>query len=384
MIASLNALPGVMAELATTNADGPNGQIDEHSLQFPFPVHLFPRDQGETYKYSAGMETWLKQHAREYDVIQAHGHWCHSTKVACRAGAAAKVPVILRPCGMMSSYSWQKSWLKKRVYWWLAERRNVFSAAGFHTTSTGEQEEIRALGVTVPVANIPLGLSDDAFQTPIQKTWLRQRLPQAGSLPIVLYLSRLHPKKGITDLLLPAMKTIAEPFFLAIVGEEDTQTPGYEAEIRQTIKELQLESRVALLGPFQGADKWAAMDGADVFVLPSRSENFGIVVAEAMARGLPQCVTTGVQGAEHVSVAGAGVVVPVSVEGIQNGLGELLRRPETHATMALSAKLYAESVFSWARVAEELRTLYENVIAGGVAARPRATDGRHSATAGTP
>ena len=125
--------------------------------------------------------------------------------------------------------------------------------------------------------------------------------PNAVGRPILLFLSRIHPKKGIADILLPALARSKSNAFLAIVGGADSHEAGYLETVRREIERLGLAERVALLGPIAAAQRWHLFDGAAAFVLPSHSENFGIVVAEAMgARAAPWWFPTLFQAAEHV------------------------------------------------------------------------------------
>jgi glycosyltransferase involved in cell wall biosynthesis len=359
---ALREVGGFRVEVATTDADGPRGVLAADALPAHAGiVHLFRRDRGETFKYSRGLGRWLADHARDYDLIHAHGQWNYPTAAACRAARRARVPYVLRPCGMFSDYSWGKSWLKKRLYWWLTERRNVRQAAAFHVTSPEEQQEVLRLGVRAPVEVIPLGVEAEAWSTPAESGWLRQQCPQAGDRPIVLFLSRLHPKKGVTDLLLPAFAKLAPDCFLVIAGGEDGQAAWYAAQVEDAVGRLGLRDRVALLGPVPPARRWAALDGAALFVLPSHSENFGQAVTEAMARGVPVVVTSGVQVAEHVAASGGGVVVPPDAAALAQALGIWLADPARRAAAAANGRRYTRATFSWRRTAELLGDLYRRV-----------------------
>src|SRR5207248_11444254 len=123
---------------------------------------------------------------------------------------------------------------------------------------------------------------------------------------------------------LPALSRAKTDFFLAIAGGPDPHAPGYATEIKQQIESLGLTDRVALLGPIAPAERWQLFDGAAGFVLPSRSENFGIAVAQAMARGCAVLITEGVQAGSHVQRAGAGIVVPYGADALAHAIDDLL------------------------------------------------------------
>lgn len=362
MTSALRDVCGLDVEIATTDADGPRGRLAATDLpKGTGTVHLFRREKGENLKYSRTLSQWLRNHTVDYDVIQVHSNWNYPVAAACRAARCAGVPYVLRPCGMLSNYTWQKSKWKKRAYWWLRERSNIRNAAGFHVTSQDERAEVLRLGVTSPIDVIPLGIENDAWETPVEPNWLREQCPQAKSRPILLFLSRLHPKKGITDFLLPALKRMKTDAFLAIVGGEDDHAPGFTNQIEDQISRLGLGDEVAILGPVAPLRRWAALDGADLFVLPSYSENFGIVVAEAMARGKPVVVTKGVQFGEHVTASEGGTVVRLDAGDLAACLDLWLSDPPRRTRAGELGKRYIRQHFTWQRTAERLADLYRRV-----------------------
>ena len=362
MTAALRELGGIDVEIATTDADGPGGRLTP--ADFPptaGTVHLFRRSGSERFKYSSELTSWLADRAGDYDLIQTHSNWNYPTSAACRAARRAAVPYVIRPCGMLSDYTWRKSRWKKRAYWWLRERRNLRHAAAFHVTSEHERQEVLALRVTAPIEVIPLGIGADAWNTPVEPDWLRSRCPRAGSRPILLFLSRLHPKKGITDLLLPAFAKLKTDAFLAIVGGEDSHAPNFVRQVQEEVDRLTLRDRVELLGSLPPDRRWAAFDGADLFVLPSHAENFGIVVAEAMARGKAVVVTPGVQFAEHVTRAQGGVIVEANVDELARNLDAWLSDATLRTRAGECARSYVETQLTWRRTAEHLVGLYHRV-----------------------
>ncbi len=374
MVAALNRLPGVSAEVATTDADGPRGRFSPQSLPAGVVTHLFHRTFSERWKFSAGLGHWLKRYASEYDLLHVHALWTFSTLAACAAGRRRQVPIVLRPCGMLSPYTLGRSAWVKRLYWAAVERRNLASVCCFHVTSRAEAGELACLGPrAAPGVVIPLGIDPHAWQAEPRPDVLRRRCgPRVGDRPLVLFLSRLHPKKGVVDFLLPAFARLKADAFLAIAGGPDEHAPDHEAEVRAAVDRLGLADRVALLGPVSAAERWSLFDGAALFVLPSRSENFGIVVAEAMARGLPVVVSPEVQAAEHVTAAGAGRVVPLEADALAAALDELLAHPATGRALGERGRQYVRDALRWEQVAAQIAAMYRTCLAG---APPRANGG---------
>ena len=275
---------------------------------------------------------------------------------------------------MLSPYTWGRSAWRKRLYWWAVERRNLASARTVHVTSTAEALEVAALQLHPAPSTtvIPEGVEDAAWNVPPRPDYLRQRWGgRAGDRPIVLFLSRLHPKKGIVDFLLPAFASLRGDAFLVVAGGADEHAPEHEAEVRASVERLGLADRVALVGSVPPAERWWLFDGADVFVLPSHSENFGIVVAEAMARGVPVVVSNEVQACEHVKRADAGRVVSLSVDELARTLDDLLAEPGMRRAFGRNGAEYARAHLNWDRIAASLVEVYESLASSPEVRRAR-------------
>lgn len=360
MAEALARLPGVAVEIAATDADGPTGRLRPEDLPpSPVPVRLFPRTASEQWKISLPLRKWLNAHAGDYDLLHVHALWSFATAAACSAARRHRKPVVVRPCGMLSAYTWNRAAWKKRLYWGLVERRNVAGARAVHVTSPGEAEDVARLGL-VPadrVFDIPLGMEPEAWEAP------RKPAPLGfDGRPVVLFLSRLHPKKGVADILLPAFARLKSDAVLAVAGAADERTPTYDAEVRETAVKLGIGDRVRLLGPVAAADRWAVYDAAGVFVLPSHSENFGVVVTEAMARGVPVVVTDAVQSCEHVTAAGAGMVVPVNPGAVAAALDSLLADPAGRKAAGDRGRAYVREHLAWDGIAKRIEAMYRTCL----------------------
>jgi len=354
---------GIEVEIAATDADGPDTCLTAADLpKDAVTVHLFRRDLGESLKYSRGLRDWLAKQASDFDVIQVHSNWNDPAFAVRRAARNAGVPYIIRPCETLNVYTFQKSKWKKRIYWWLRERNNVRYAAAFHVNTDKERDEVLLLGVTAPVEIIPLGIGNDAFETPVEPNSLREQCPRAENRPILLFLSRLDPKKGITQFLLPALAQMRTDAFLAIVGGADDNAPDFVRHIESEVGRLGLAQKVALLGPVPPQRRWAAFDGAELFVLPSLDENFSFVAAEAMARGKPVIVTPGVEFGRYVEAAKAGAVVRADVNQLAECLDQWLSDPLRRAVAGKAGRQYIQDHFTWRQTAERLIDLYRRVI----------------------
>jgi glycosyltransferase involved in cell wall biosynthesis len=360
---ALSEQPDLQVELVTTDADGSCQRISSSQVPQGYPVHVFRRTLSERWKYSGQMAGWLKNHVREFDIVHIHALWTHSTFAAARAAQRAGIPYIIRPAGMLSKYSLgHRSWIK-RFSWMLSERGTVAGAAAFQATTEPEADDIRQVWPSADVVVIPNGVDDSAFTVRPDRNSLRSLLLKSlAERPILLFLSRLHPKKGIVDLLLPALAAMTDRPLLVIAGGADDHDPGYATLVKQTITSLGLQNDVRLWGEVKGPDRWALFDAADLFVLPSHSENFGIVVAEAMARGCAVLITDQVQICDHVGRAECGVIVTVDIDALTSSIKNLLSDLGELHSKGLRGRQYAQNHFSWIAVANDVKRMYTEVI----------------------
>lgn len=221
---------------------------------------------------SGGMRKALK--TAKPEIVHTHGLWM-LPNVYRTKGAA----FVVTPHGMLTSVALAFSPKKKRIFRMMCQDRALAAAAVFHATAESEYDDIRRFGLRQPVAIIPNGI-DIPRPVPVQR-----------SGKSVLSLGRIHPKKAL-DSLIHAWASI-EPIFpdwrLRIVGPNEG---GHAEELAGLVRQLELAT-VSIEPPVFGADKAALMAGADLFALPSHSENFGMTVAESLAAGVPVISTKG-------------------------------------------------------------------------------------------
>lgn len=373
MVEALARTGEVQVEVATTTADGAGGCLPASERpRLQAPVHWFRFDALERWKFSIGLAAWLRQNASRFDLLHVHALWTFSTFAACWAARRSQVPYLLTLHGMLSEYTLARKRRLKAAYWRLIERTNLSRAACVHVTTQSEAEDLAITGIPIRTAIVPLGLHPEAWQTPPRPGLLREKCGAvAGERPIILCLGRLHPIKGITDVLLPAMTELRPHAFLALVGGPDQHEPGYGEFVRKEISRQQLEGDVALLGPVAGAERFAILDGAALVVLPSHYESFGLVAAEALARGVPVVVSDRVKFAEHVTAAGAGRIVPLQPAALAAACIELLRNPRERERMGQAGRAYVQQHLAWPTVAGKMVELYRRV----VSSRRTAQDG---------
>ena len=346
---------GIEVELATTDADGPDASLDPMEVKFDWPVHMFRSVRSEQWKYSPGLRDWLRDNLRRFDLLHVHGVWSYAGRVASRAAIASDVPYIVRPAGMLSEYTFKRGRAKKWAYWNLVEKKTMRKAAVIHATSSGEMDDVRSCLPLAKVHVIANGVHQDAWKNPPVRN---VDFVGKASTPQILFLSRLHPKKGVLDYLLPAFERMHSTAQLTIAGGKDSHAPSYAEQVRLAIEYSPCRDRIKLVGEVVPSDRWGLIDAADLFVLPSHSENFGIVVAEAMSRGCAVVVTDRVQSCEHVDRAGAGRVVRLDVAEISNAMECLLADRSELSTVGKNGAEYARKNFDWSLIAQKIINMY--------------------------
>jgi glycosyltransferase involved in cell wall biosynthesis len=341
----------------TTSVDGPD------DLDVPLgtavnldgvAVHYFPVGALRRLYWSPQLGRELSRTAGGFDVVHLHSTFLWPTWAAARAAARSGVPYIACPRGMLMRDMIRKksSWLKS-AWITLIERSTFVRAAGVHVTAELEADDLRSFGWPLrEIAWIPNGVDVPARHQP------RAAGPHAN-LPAryVLFLSRISWKKGL-DRLITAWQWVPE-IPLVIAGNDDE---GYQPKLQALAQSLGLADRVLFVGPVGDADKWALFADAQLFVLPSYSENFGNVVAEAMAMGCPVLVSPEVGIAAFVSAAAAGAVTDCDPVKLAAAVREMLADPAARAEMGARGREAVRAHLSWDGVAEQAENLYRRVV----------------------
>jgi glycosyltransferase involved in cell wall biosynthesis len=288
------------------------------------PVH--PCGPGRTnYGYSPPLEHWLRANFKRFDGVVVNGVWQFHGAVARRVLAGRK-PYVVFAHGMLDPYFMRRyplKHLKKLAYWLASERLNLNNARAVCFTS---EEEKRIAGKGFPFCNfsravIPYGTPGPSGEPAALETAFFDAFPALRGKPYLLFLGRIHVKKGC-DLLLEAFaQTAPEALALVMAGPDET---GLRPELEAMAQRLGIASRVHWTGMLRGDLKWGALYGAEAFVLPSHQENFGIAVADALACGLIPLISDKVNIANDLIADGAALVEPDTLEGTRNLLKRFL------------------------------------------------------------
>lgn len=352
---------GLEVHVASTDDNGPERLDTSLSPSFTergVKYWLFPR-QTRFYTFSLPMTAWLWKHAVDYDVIHIHALFSYSSIAAAWCAKRAGVPYIVRPLGTLNHWGMnhRRPWLKKLSFR-LIESWILRNAVAVQYTS--EQEVNEAGQLNVPHLALLVPNPVDLPKPRTSRGEFRSLFPNLAGKTIVLFLSRLDAKKGI-DLLLPAFARIRVNHPEAVLVLAGNGDPELVEGLQQQAGRLGLGDGLLWAGFLEGAKKQNAYADADIFVLPSYSENFGVAVVEAMGAGLPAVVSDQIGIHDQIAAAGAGIVVGCVVEQIESALVKLIEDVGLRARMGENALRFAQR-FAPQEVALQLTNMYAEVL----------------------
>ncbi len=324
---------------------GPTKQLPTFARSFAMGV--YPQRLGR----SSEMWRWMKKQARNrtIEIIHNHSLWMMPNVYPGRIANHFGIPYVVSPRGTLGDWPFHHGSRVKRLFWPLVQKPSLKGVTCWHATSHSEYEDIRRMGFRQPVAVIPNGID------------IPPAMAKRSDGPrTLMYLGRLHPKKGL-DWLLRAWSVTENKFpewRLHIVGADKQ---GYLAELRNLAQSLALK-RVQFNDALYGEQKWKAYSEADLFVLPTRNENFGMVVAEALASGTPAIVSKGAPWS-GLGTRQAGWWIDTGVDPLISCLEKALSStPEDLAAMGQRGRAWMEREFSWDLVGERMVKSYNWVL----------------------
>lgn len=338
----------------------------------PLRPEIFPVRGPVSLRYAPGMSARLAELAP--DLVRVDGLWDYPSAVAGSWSRRTRRPGLVAPRGMLDEWALRQWRVKKFVLGRLYEHAHLHGAGCLHALCKPEMEALRRFGLRRPVCVIPNGV--DLPATPPARSLL---LAGAEGRKVLLYLGRLHPKKGLPNLLAAwaALGPLTKDWLLAIAGWDQD---GHEAALQRQATESRLawaESRseqdkalpgdcaVVFLGPRHGAQKDAAYAAADAFILPSFSEGLPMVVLEAWASGKPVLMTPACNLPEGFA-AGAALRITPDVQGLKHGLRELFQCGDRDlALLGQRGRELVTARFTWPRVALQTHEVCAWLLGGG-------------------
>ncbi len=301
---------------------------------------------------------------KQFEVVHQHSLWTAVSRVTNILHKRHGTPVVIAPHGTLTDWALRRSRAKKRLALALYERENLRSAACFHAVANTEIAEIRAFGLRNPVALIPNAISEAWLESAGSAERFRTAFHLPSDRRIVLFLSRISPKKGL-PLLLQSLQQCGASFtdwLLVIAGADEF---GHLAEVQALVSELKLETSVRFVGPLIDQDKRDAFAAAELFVLTSYSEGAPVVIPEALAAGVPVLATQASPWPELVS-HGCGWWPSISQQGICEALLDALgSSPDRLRAMGQQGRALIKAEYTWSRMAPRTLLLYDWLLGRG-------------------
>ena len=323
-----------------------------------FRAYTYPR---KTFFHIRGIE-WspalmrgLLDRCQIADVIHSNGLWMIPNLYAARAVRGVQCKLVTSPRGALAAWSLERSRFKKKIMGLLAQNKALSATDMFHATSEKEYEEIRALGYKQPVAIVPIGMDIPKGKCSVDKN-------DANRLRRIVFFGRIHKVKAI-DNLVRAWGDLHRnlPNWELVIAGPDC---GSKGELEEIIKELDIP-RVRFTGELNGQAKYDFLADADIYVLPSHTENFGVTVAEALASGVPTIASQGTPW-KGLDVEGCGRWVSVGVTPLAEALKALTSLSDQERTaMGEKGIEWIRRDFSWNGIGAKMKAAYEWLLGRG-------------------
>ncbi len=327
-------------------------------------IRRFPTTGPRKFYFSLQMAHASVQEAGEISIVHHHALWTGLSLVTNRLHKRERVPTVIAPHGMLEKWALRKSRLKKSLALALYERKTLFGASCLHACSEQEMAGFREFGLQNPVAVIPNGISNSWLKSSGDGNAFRKRFGLPPDKRIMLFLSRITPVKGLTLLLdaLDKVRPYLDNWLVVIAGADEFD---HKAEISEKITRLHLEDSIVFTGLLVDQVKRDAFAAAEIFVLPTRKENYGIVIAEALGAGVPVLTTKGAPW-ENLVAAGCGWWVDIDCDAISEALKLAINLSSDELRMmGTRGKELVATHHTWFRSAQLTIELYEWLLGRG-------------------
>jgi glycosyltransferase involved in cell wall biosynthesis len=336
--------------------------LREDDTQLQTPVPQFKEILGSafgpnSFGFSPELKCRLTAEVKGNLVFHSHGLWMYPGVVARKLARSSGAPLVISPHGMLDPWALENSRWKKRLAAVVFENRNLRSAGCLHAVCDSEANNMRRYGLRNPIAIIPNGVDLEEFNPLPNYDAIEKDYPSLRGKKRMLFLSRVHPKKGLPHLL-RAWQQLAREFgdwTLLIAGGDQM---GHEKEVRALSVELGINSAVIFLGSLHGDAKRRALAGSDAFVLPSFSEGFSMAVLEAAACGLPVLFSPQCNFSELTAAGGAIEALP-NTAACAAGLRQMFSLSnERRKSMGGRAKALIQQKYAFRACAARMAAVY--------------------------
>jgi len=324
-------------------------------------VRHFYLETSSKYQFSFAIKKQLEELIPEYDLIHIHGLWQFPLSYSATVARAKKIPYVYHIHGMLDPWALSFHPVRKKVYSAIWERKNLNGAAKIICLTENEEKYVRKFGVASPTVVIPNGIERSFADHLPAKKQFSEKHPEFLGKYLVLFLGRIHPKKGI-ELLIRALQKLSQlpaKIHLIIAGPEEDK--AYTQNLKTLVSSLQLEKNITFFGEVYGESKKELLIGADLFVLPSHDEAFSISILEAMVCNLPVVVTKNCNFPE-VERFQAGFVIPHNLDHLVDVMSNIIVDEKAQTQMGANGRKLVLANYHWDAIALRLLQAYRQVL----------------------
>jgi glycosyltransferase involved in cell wall biosynthesis len=367
LMARYQARMGHKVTICTTNVDYPSGLLPVAANQ-PIDkdgvLYIHFKVSSRTLLFSLAMLKWMKKNISSFDIVHIHGLYRFPVTYAAWLTRNLRIPYLICPHGSLDPFLYKQSRYNiflKRTHERLVDIPNLNYSSAIHYTSREEAERASFLGLRSRQIIVPNCIDWDNYESLPVKGVFRRRLGLGDLTPLVLFLGRINFKKGL-DILVPAFSILAKLIpdaRLAIVGPDND---GYGVKVKRWCRERDIEAKVLFVDYLCPKEVKQAYVDADVFVLPSYTENFGLTVVEAMACGCPVVISDKVNIWREIRMADAGIVTSLKPYAIAEAILNLLTNPCAAQKMGVHGRRAAEAYYGWPLIVGKLSGVYQELI----------------------
>jgi len=323
-----------------------------------YKIYRFPSNNFFISSYSPQLKNKLLDEISNFDIIHIHGLWVYTTYISAKICQRLNRPYIITPHGMLDLWSFHQGYIKKVVYAAFIERKNINKAKIVHFTTEKEKVRSSHFGIKAFQAVAPLGVDLKEFISDEKQQSIKSIVPELYGKRFILFFSRMHPKKGL-ELLIKAFSKLSVEFSdlrLVIMGPGEA---GYINNIKHQLKKYSIFDKTYILGAISGTKRFEIVKNAEFVCLPSKQENFGLVLLESLACKIPVIAGSHIDLSEDIKKNGAGLIVDYNVDSIYNSCKELLLNRKLRDDMAENGRKWVIANYEWANTIERLEKFYE-------------------------
>lgn len=350
LLEALRKKMGIKSVIYSVSSGG--DEKNQFIERFSIPWYKCKLTGPNKIKFSAELRIKLNSELCNGNIIFSNNLWNYPAFLSSSIAKTKSIRHVVSIRGSLYPWSLSQGKLRKKIAWFLFQKKSLQSASLVHVTCADEYNAVRELGITSPIAIVPHGINYDDYQKLPPKQVCFEHLNLCKEKKYVLFMSRLHKKKGL-DILLDVWVELVKyfPNWCLLVAGPDYS--NYTQKINAIVSKNRIPDNIKVLGMLTGYDKQAVLGASNIFTLPSYTENFGVVIGEAMAAGLPTITTTGVPWSE-INSWNCGQQIELSNENLFNSMKSIMGQDDNSLNiMSKNAKSLIKNNYSWSTQAEK-------------------------------